>query len=65
LVIVNNTTNTVVNEILELKCCSTNSENALNVIPENGSSLGAAETTGRSPTKSTKDHGKASKFWKV
>jgi len=34
LVIVNNTTNTVVNEILELKCCSINSENALNVIPE-------------------------------
>jgi hypothetical protein len=34
-------------------------------MPENGSSLGAAETTGRSPTKSTKDHGKTNRFLTV
>ena len=34
-------------------------------MPENGSLCGVAETTGRSPIKSTKDHGEADRFWTV
>ena len=34
-------------------------------MPEKGSSLDVAETTGRSAIKSTKDHGKANRFWTV
>ena len=55
LVVVNKTTSTAASDILELKCDSTNSENALNVMSENMFCSGLAETVGKNPIRSILD----------
>ena len=61
LVVVNKTTSTVASETLELKFCSTNWENAWNVMSENGLWSGAADATGKYPIRRMIDHREASR----
>ena len=51
----NKTTSTAASDILELKCDSTNSENARNVMSENTLCSGLADTTGKSAIRSIID----------
>ena len=59
LVVVNRIMSTVARDIFELKCCSTNSEKARNVISGKELLLGAAATPGKWPMKRMIDHGDA------
>jgi hypothetical protein len=65
LVVVNKTTSTVARETLELKFCSTNSENAQNVVSQNALWFGAAVTTGKNPIRRMIAHGEANKLFIV